>query len=158
MKFSSYLTLHGHLKVTKIYNTGESEVHYDQHNVITQNIKKSLLVGVYQSVTSDPVSSIQVGTGGTIDPEGKFPKQINQLITGLYSPLVTLTVTSHTLNADETAVTFLADLTSNEGNGSLVSEVGLFTQTNTLFAYKTFPAIPKAQAFSIHIEWTIRYT
>jgi len=110
---------------------------------------------MYSTVLSDPVISLEIGTGGTIDPAGQYPKSINQGAYALFSPLLEIT-TSFTHNDAVPSVTFFADADTSTGNGSIITEAGLKTLAGNLFNMKTFPGVPKTSEFGLHFEWTIQ--
>lgn len=156
MNGSESIPLIGIFKISKVYPSGKNEVIYDEENVITLARKQFILSGIYlPAIVSDQVNRFRVGTGGTIDPEGLFPKTEDSSRTDLYTPLLTVSVT-YVLNTSVPSVTFLADLDQSQGNGSLINEAGLITAGGSLFNIKTFPAIPKSTEFSLHTEWTIK--
>ena len=150
------LDLGGFLSISKVYSDGRVEKVFEQKNVITLPAKRQVLSAVYaSSVAADPVSSLQVGIGGTVDPSGLYPKPTNQALTSLYTTYASI-ATSYTVDDGIPAVSFLADLDQGTGNGQLINEAGLFRSSGTMFNIKTFPGIPKTSEFSIHFEWTIK--
>lgn len=108
-------------------------------------------------ITSDPITTLKAGIGGSIDPQGEFPKTVSKNLTSLYSSLITAP-TSYTVNNSLPSVTFIADISESQAVGQLINEAGLFTAGGTMFNIKTFPGIPKTSEFSIHIEWTIDFS
>jgi len=54
-------------------------------------------------------------------------------------------------------VRFEIVLNSDEGNGYLLREMGLWTKNNTLFARKVFPAIEKNDTFALGFLWRCRF-
>ncbi|MNK27648.1 hypothetical protein D3C87_460100 [compost metagenome] len=154
------LKLEGILKAEKVYwNNGveaRRELCFEKKNLITLTAKQVMLGSIYLiGQTSDPITSLKIGTGGTIDPEGLFPKPVSQTMTDLFTPLLSV-ATSYTLNNAVPSVTFIADVDQGTANGSLITEAGLFKASNSMFNIKTFPGIPKTSEFSIHFEWTIK--
>jgi hypothetical protein len=148
--------LEGIIKIEKRYADGTKEVVLEKENLITLAAKLAILSSIFSSTsTPDPVATLRVGTGGTVDPEGLYPKAVSSTITGLYTPLTTAVV-SYVLNSSVPSVTFIADLDQGSGNGSLITEAGLFKQSGTIFNIKTFPGIAKTSEFSLHFEWTIK--
>jgi hypothetical protein len=155
MKTKNQMGLSGFLTIDLVYSDGRIVRHIDKQNLITLAAKQVLLAGVYlPNQTSDPVTTLWVGTGGTIDPEGQFPKSVSQSATGLFNPLVSV-ATSYTNDNTVPSVTFIADIDQGTANGALISEAGLFKASNLMFNIKTFPAIPKTSEFSIHFTWEI---
>lgn len=156
MKLISKTPLIGHLRVFKTYQDGSKVLHFEDDNVITLPSKQVILSSVYaSSLTPDPVSTLKVGIGGTIDPEGLYPRPVTQNLTGLYNVLTTLT-TTHTIDSTVPSVTYLADLDNSTGAGQKISEAGLFKSSGLMFNIKTFPAIPKTSEFGVHFEWVIK--
>lgn len=149
------VTLHGTLSAWKVY-PDRRELAFKEVNVVTLSAKQSVLAAVYaSSLTADPVSSLRVGIGGTVDPAGLYPKPVNQSLSSLYNYLNTI-ATSYTVDNTIPAVTYLADLDQGTGNGQLITEAALYRLSGTMFNIRTFPGIPKTSEFSIHFEWTIK--
>lgn len=154
--FSKITPLDGHITITKVFPNGTRELVVDKQNLITLASKRYVLSSVYAtSFTVDPVTQLQVGTGGTVDPEGLYPKPVTSDMTSLYNSTVTVS-TSYTVNNDIPSVTFISDLDQGSGNGTLITECGLFRASGAMFNIKTFPGIPKTSEFSLHFEWTIK--
>lgn len=147
----------GFLTVSKVYLDGSKELVFEEKkNVITLPSKLQMLASVYStSLTPDPVSTLQVGIGGTIDPAGLYPKPVTSALTSLFSSNFTIN-TTYSLNTAVPSITYLADLPPAWGNGNLINEAGLFRTSGAMFNIKTFPGIPKTSEFSIHFEWTIK--
>lgn len=155
MKIKNKLPLAGTLKVELLFPDGTRKLHWEEENIITLPSKQVLLAGLYLSnQVSDPINKLWVGTGGTIDPAGQFPKPVAQNMTNLYAPLVSVDTSYHVDNSMP-AVTFIADLDQGTANGELINEAGLFKVSGLMFNIKTFPAIPKTAEFAIHFSWTI---
>lgn len=53
-------------------------------------------------------------------------------------------------------VRFEAILGTEEANGLLIREAGLWTDNETLFARKAFPAISKTDSFALSLLWRVR--
>lgn len=156
MNLQENVKLSGVLKIWKQFPDGTLEKIYEEDNLITLAAKQYLLSAIYSAgIPSDQVTNLKVGTGGTIDPEGQFPKLENPLWTDLNTPLLSVS-TSYVLNSAIPSVTFLADLDAATGNGSLITEAGLFKASSLIFNVKTFPGIPKTSEFNLHFEWTIK--
>lgn len=137
--------------------TGEVEVVRHEENLITKASKAYLLLGVYQTgIVSDPVQTLKIGTGGCIDPDGKFPKKEDPLQTDLSNPILTLPAIP-VPSTTEVAVTFLADVDQTQANGQRINEAGLFKSLGGIFNVKNHPAVTKAPEFSLHYSWTIRF-
>ena len=157
MQIKSSLKLEGHLKLSKVFPDGRIEVVYDEDNIITLFGKSQVLSYLYTNpgITTDPIVSFRVGTGGTVDPSGLFPKLEDPTQTNLNTPLLSVTV-AYTVKASVPSVTFLADLDLATGNGSLITEAGLVTNAGFLWNVKNFPGIPKTSEFNLHCEWTVK--
>lgn len=160
IKFITGVKLEGVLKAEKIYwKDGveiRREVCFEDKNLITLSAKQVILSAIYLSnQVSDPITSLKIGTGGTIDPQGLYPKPVSQTMTDLFTPLLNVT-TSYTLNNAVPSVTFIADVDQGTANGALITEAGLFKASNTIFNVKTFPGISKTSEFSVHFEWVIK--
>ena len=149
--------LDGFLSVKKIFSDGTEEKILDEDpNLIMLQSKLNMLSTIYQgSFTPDPISTLQVGIGGTIDPAGLYPQTVTPNRTSLFNSSLSVSV-SYTVNSSVPSVTFLANLDQSTGNGLLITEAGLFTVGNNMFNQKTFPGIPKTSEFSLQFSWTIK--
>ena len=155
MQLQSNLSLVGTPKIWIVYPDGSRKLHWEEKNLITLSAKQVMMASLYLSgQVSDPINKCWVGTGGTIDPNGQFPKTVAQSATNLFTPLIGV-ATTYTIDNTTPAVTFIADIDQGTAVGSLISEVGLFKTSGLMFNIKTFPGIPKTADFSIHFEWTI---
>ena len=146
----------GYLSAQKVYEDGRIEpVFTEKKNIIVLTALQSFLSGLYLSgQTSNPITTLWVGTGGTIDPAGQFPKPVSQSLTGLFDPLTSV-ATSYTVDNATPSVTFLAALDQSTANGALITEAGLFQASGSMFNINTFPGIPKTSEFAINFQWTI---
>jgi hypothetical protein len=148
--------LEGILLIQKVYAGGEKETIFEKKNLITVLGKQQMLLPLYSaSLTPDPITTLKVGTGGTIDPAGLYPKTVASSLTNLYTTLMNVTC-SYTLNTAVPSITFISDLNQGDANGSLITEAGLFKQSGAMFNIKTFPGIAKSSEFALHFEWTIK--
>lgn len=144
-------------KIFKVYSDGSKELVYEEENLITTAAKKELLKLLYMtSITTDPITSLKIGTGGAVDSQGLYPKVEDPTATGLNTPIYTV-ATTYTLSTTDVSVTFLGDIDQSTANGQNITEAGLFKQSGLIFNIKNFPAIPKTSDFAIHFEWTIKY-
>jgi hypothetical protein len=156
MKLTEELSLVGTLSVSKVFNNGVKETVFTEENLITLIAKQKVLNSIYAtSLVADPINVLKVGTGGTVDPGGLYPKTVLPSVTDLYTALISV-ATSYVENLTVPSVTFIADLDQGSGNGSLITEAGLFKTSGSIFNIKTFPGIPKTSEFSLHFEWTIK--
>jgi hypothetical protein len=151
----SAASVSGYLTVNKVYDDHVENHFTEKKNIIVLTALQAFLAGLYLSgQTSDPITTLWVGTGGTIDPAGQFPKPVSQSLTGLFTPLTSVT-TSYTVNNSVPSVTFLGAVDQSTANGSLITEAGLFKASGLMFNIKTFPGIPKTAEFAIQFSWTI---
>lgn len=148
--------LEGELLAQKVFPDGSKETVFHEKNLIMLASKQRFLAIAYaDSGNWDPITTLHVGIGGTLDPEGLFPKAVNHSLTTLFSDI--LPVPTHfEVNNSIPSVTFIADLDQGMGNGQKITEAGLFTRTGSLFNIKTFPGIDKTSEFNLHFEWTIK--
>lgn len=131
--------------------------HFKDENLIVLVPRQNLLAMTYLAGrVSDPITTLQVGTGGSIDPEALYPKPVDKNMSELYNSIISVT-TSHSVNNSVPSVTFIGDISESQGVNQLINEAGLFTAAGTMFNIKTFPGIPKTSEFGIHIEWTINF-
>lgn len=148
--------IRGDLLVKKVFSNGSESVVVDEKNMIMLLSKVNLLSMLYAtSGTWDPMKTLRIGTGGTLDPLGLFPKAINQSLTTLFHETLALPI-SYQRNDSIPSVTFITDLDQGTGNGQKITEAGLFTLQGLMFNIKTFPGIDKTSEFSLHFEWTIK--
>lgn len=155
IRFKTTKQLKGTLSAELVFEDGTVVKAMQKKNLITLTAKQNLLQMIYLSgQTSDPVNKLWIGTGGCIDPQGMYPKAINQTLTSLYTPLLNVP-TSFTLTPSVPSVTFLATIDQGTGNGQNITEAALYTAGGTMFNILTFPAIPKTSQFSINFSWEI---
>ena len=149
--------IRGVLKAQKRYSDGTIENIFEEKNLITKQAKIDYLKYLYTPVLmSDPISNFKLGTGGALDPLGKFPKEPLSTQLDLNAPLPFTVATTAVPVAGEAGVTFLMDLDESLGNGQLITEAGLFFSSGRIFNVKNFPAIEKSPEFAIHFEWEVR--
>lgn len=147
----------GTLKISLVKD-GVTTPYFEEENLIVLLSRQNILASLYlPNRVSDPINTLKVGTGGSIDPQGLFPKAVDKSMASLFNPILT-TSTTYTVDNSLPTVTFIADVAENEAAGQLINEAGLFTTSGNLFNIKTFPAIPKTNEFGIHIEWTIDFS
>lgn len=158
------LPISGHLTIQKVFPGGNRVTVFSEENLITLASRQAVLALLYTFpvATPDPVRYLKVGTGGTVDPEGLFPKQENELWTNLNTPItsigaVGLLTTTFSYDPTIPQVTFLVDLDTATANGNLISEAGLFTNSQAMFNVKCFPGIPKTTEFALHFAWIIKF-
>jgi hypothetical protein len=162
-KLQEEFPLEGILSIYRSKDGILKELIYKESNLITLATRQLFLSYVYQypGITSDPVTGLKVGTGGTIDPQGLFPKQEDPSWTALNTTITTigtggLLTVSNAVDNTVPQVTFLCDLDQGTANGNLITEAGLFRASGNIFNVKTFPGIPKTSEFSLHFSWTIK--
>jgi hypothetical protein len=156
MKIKSNVGLRGDLLVKKVFPDGTQSTVFHKKNMIMLQSKIKLLSMTYNLTgVWDPISTLRIGDGGTLDPLGLFPKGINQSLTSLFHEVLSLP-TSYQRNDSIPSVTFITDLDQGTGNGKRITEAGLFTAQGSMFNIKTFPGIEKTSEFSLHFEWTIK--
>jgi hypothetical protein len=157
MKVGEDIQIEGRLNIDLVYPDGRNIKHFEDDNLITTLSKQFLLSGIYlPSIVSDQVTTLKVGTGGTVDPGGLYPLAEDPAATGLHTLLLSVPVV-YVLDLPNVAVTFLADVDQSTGNGSSLSECAMFKASGLIFNLKNHPAITKTSEFSIHYSWTIRY-
>lgn len=127
----------------------------NKENLVVRSGKLRMLRTLYQGGTGAPISTLRVGNGGTIDPNGQFPKSVTNDQSTLFSQVESIPVT-YTVDENYPSITYIADVGPDLCNNLLISEAGLFFGDGSMFNIKTFPGIPKTLDFSIHFEWTVR--
>lgn len=166
MKIKDTLEIKGLLTIDKVYGWDPDpdfrkdmrveRVLEQEENVITNGGRTFLLSVLFtDSISNNAINQLRVGTGGTSDPQGLFPKLENPAWTNLSAYLLS-TSTSYTNDPTVPSVTFLADVDQASGNGYLITEAGLFCGSGLMFNIKTFPGVPKTSEFSLHFSWTIQ--
>ncbi len=155
MKFKDSMALNGELSIWKVTEAKGAQLLYKEDNLITKAAKLLILAGIYGTSTTDAVINLKVGSGGTIDPEGLYPLAEDPLQTDLHTPEATIPVT-YTVDTDQIAVTFVADVDQSTLNGTLINEAGLFKTSSTIFNVKNHPGIAKTADFALHYEWRIK--
>lgn len=157
MKLSSAAEPVGYVKITLDYGD-RKEVFYQESekNIFTRASRLRLLQSLYvDGQVSDPIKTLKVGVGGSIDPDGLYPKVASISQTDLNDVVLEITATK-SINEANLSVTYLADVDKSQCNGMLINEVGLFTELGMLSNVKNFVRIPKTADFAIHFEWTLR--
>lgn len=156
MNLFEKLPLDGRLSIYKVVGEVKKLI-FEETNLITLVAKQDILATlITPAITSDPINKLWVGTGGTIDPQGLFPKLEDPNQTNLITPLL-FVLTTFTQDNLIPSVTFIADLDTGTGNGTLISEAGLFRTAGHIFNIKNFPAVPKTSDFGLHFSWTIKF-
>lgn len=164
MKLLEKTPIEGHLIIKRKFSGKEKEIIFSEDNLIVTTSRQRILgwLTTFPAVTATPIRFLKVGIGGTVDPQGLFPKLENPSWTDLNTPVTSVgalgfILASLSIDAVTPATTFLVDLDQATGNGLLITEAGLFYSDNTMFNIKTFPGIPKSSEFSLHFEWTIKF-
>lgn len=153
---SSVPAVDGHLTIKLRYADGTEQIHVDEDNLVVYGGKISLLTALYSpSYVPNPISTLHVGTAGTIDPAGLYPKTPSNDLTTLYQDIFSVSTSYDILNASVPSVTFLASISESQCNGTLLTEAGLFMLDGTMFNIKTFTGIPKTSYFAVDFAWTI---
>ena len=153
--FTNQIIPKGTLRIFRKFPDKDPEMLFSEDNLIVLQGRQYILRSLYETGTFNPITALHVGIGGTIDPEGRYTKQVNQTLTSLFTPLLSVPV-SYVQNTTTPSTTFVSDLDQETGNGSLITEAGLFHTDGTMFNIKTFPGIPKTSEFSLHFEWTVK--
>ncbi|HET8685409.1 MAG TPA: hypothetical protein VFM18_01945 [Methanosarcina sp.] len=149
------LRAQGYLSISLVYPDKTVPLFEGKKNLVVHGGKLQMLRTLYQGGVGSPIATLRVGNGGTIDPNGRFPKTPTDALSALYSEVQTIPVT-YTVDEAYPSVTYIADVGPDLCNDLLISEAGLFFQDGSMFNIKTFPGIPKTLDFSIHFEWVIK--
>lgn len=156
MKLQSNFDLEGRLSIFKVYGDGARELAFEEDNLIVKAAKLFVLTGIYSSgITSDPIITLKVGTGGNLDPNGLYAKPEDPLQTDLITPIMSIP-TVNTPDPTNVQVTFLADVDQATANGQMLTEAGLFKTSGFIFNVKNHPGITKTSDFAVHYSWTIK--
>ena len=164
MKIKEAFSLTGRVYVRLDYKD-KQEDHYKADNLIVLLPRQRLLSTIYStsSIVADPITTLKVGNGGSIDAQGLYPRPVSKAMTALFAHPSSvysfpLTTPEDGLIESAPSILFVADIAEEDMNGVLINEIGLFTQGGTMFSIKTLPAIPKTSTFSVHVEWTIDFS
>lgn len=153
---NTFELIEGEIQAWKVFPNGEKELVFCRKNLITKEARLAVLASLWdQEFRADRVTTFKLGLGGTIDPDGRFPRAEDPLQTDLVNPVISVK-TSYVVDSENVKVTFLADLSPAEGNGLKITEAGLFKVSGKIFNVKNFPAVPKSSEFGLHFEWSIR--
>lgn len=141
------IQLKGHLKFT-VRNLLTDKViqKFSSHNVIVNGGIINILNGLAGN-NSKAIAKFAVGTGNNAEYitdtslTDKFAKNVSNV----------------TVEEDKKSVTFAFQLNSDEYNGKIINEMGLFLADNTtLFSRRTISVpIEKSQAIALSGSWTI---
>jgi hypothetical protein len=163
IKIKSKIPLSGILSISKKYPDGTEEKVFHEENLIVLTARQLVLSWLYTfpALTADPIRYLKIGTGGTIDPGGLFPKQEDQSWTELNTPLTSigtggLVATTFVTDLTVPSVSFLVDIDQSTANGLMITEAGLFRNSTAMFNIKCFPGIPKTSEFTLHFSWTLK--
>ena len=152
MKYIERATRTGHLLIREL---GTGKILVDKKNIIVQEANYAYLLGLYEAYTTSPITTLQLGTGGTLDAAGLIPIIPEASQEQLNNYLLTLPTSAPAPVSSDTSITFSANLLTTQGNGAGISEGALFTASGVMFNYLTFPAIQKTPSFGINFQWTI---
>lgn len=146
----------GRLTVNLRFPDGTTKNHFEEDNLIVSGGRALILRPLYVTgAVSDPINSLHVGSGGTIDPQGLYPKIPTLGLTSLYHDDISLGIVATVDDPLLPSVTFRGSVGQDVMNGTLISEAGLFTVAGVMFNIKTFSGIPKTENFSVDFEWII---
>lgn len=131
----------------EIYRGGRLIDVMDEHNLIVTNGRETVCRGL-GGESNRAITKIGFGSGATPAAPG------NNALVNLFSKAIT-SVSYPTV----TSVQFAFTLLSNEANGLAISEFGLLTANNVLYARKVRSAGPiyKDSETSLSGTWTIQY-
>jgi hypothetical protein len=133
--------------VFDVYHQGKLIEHFDEQNLIVDSSKQLHAQLLGGNVTNHSVTKIGFGTNGT------SPVIANTLLTTPFIKAV------DTINYPATnSVGFVFSLSSSENNGMAISEFGLLTTNNTLYARKVrLTTLPKTVDISLSGIWIITF-
>jgi hypothetical protein len=147
--------------IAKNIKTGEERVIVIDHNLVVnlarQNMSR-LIAGDTNVGGARYVTQMSWGSGGhdPLHPNIPIPPTVNDVALAIeLTPPGKKPTTYDFTNA--TTVRFTSELTESEANGDAISEVGLWTTDNVLFARKTFGMITKSSSFAFIFRWKILF-
>ena len=153
-KFKDNILLRGMLEIVAInVKTKEEKLILNDRNLVVTAAKANmsrLIAGDTNPAGERYVSKMSWGTGTT--PAN--PSDV-ALVTEIAA------VGKKALDSydfpDSTTVRFIAELTASEGNGYTISEAGLWTEEENLFARKVFSGVSKSASFIFIFRWSILF-
>ena len=151
------LSIHTPLEISThvVITRSDGLVLFDGSNIIVQTAIYDYLQSLTSTYTSSPITTLQIGSGGTYDVQGLNPIVPTRGQTAMNSYLDTVAAAASAPISTSTSVTFTASVPSTVANGVLVSEAGLFNAAGYMMNYITFPAITKSSEFGLNFAWTI---
>jgi hypothetical protein len=165
MKLTTNFGIEGTLEIFTSQEGGEKTSVFKHTNLVVTASKEYLIRLLFDLTAYDGkvIDTLKIGTGGTWDPEGFYPKVEDPLQVDVSAP-VKAVIVSPVHVPGTTSVTFLADIAQNDNsvNGQILSEAGLFRGNSgsiiggNLFSIKNYPGIRKTEYFAIHYVWTIK--
>lgn len=147
----------------KIHPRGEVEIiaHDEQGNEISRELNRNLVVlngrqrlaKLLAGDSTQVIDYFRIGTGTTT------PVSSN---TALQTPVnISAGVTQKAVDSFDFPATnkvrFTMSLTNAQGNGNALTEYGLYTADDVLFARVVVPPFSKTSAAALTIRWTITF-
>jgi hypothetical protein len=141
---------------------GEVTIYLCHNGKIVKVVKKNLVVnGAYDIIAgwaaqdfSDYISQIAVGTGGGVSGDPNTPVPPTEYDTSLNVELARKTITSVS-RPSPNVVEHVVYFSTTEAVGPL-TEAGLFTTNNNLFARVTFAVINKS-GMTMIVRWRLTF-
>ena len=149
----------GELEIFKIYDDGKKERVDIGDNLIVDVGHDSLAIlisGDDEGINDKTIGKMSWGDGGhdTGNPTLALPPLPTDVALAAEHAATGKKVVTNDFPATDTA-RFIATIEKSELIGDLISEVGLFTKDDTLFARRTFGALLKSSEFALEFRWSI---
>lgn len=143
------IRLKGRLKLAaRNIETGEVEQIMDSHNMIVNNALLSMIYLIGDHTDASPIGIIKFGTG-TSEP--------THTDTDVTNPTAGIITEKH-YEDDNATITFDYLLGTADGNGKVITECGLYTESGVLFARRLLPnPINKTASIALEGTWSITF-
>jgi len=159
MQLNDKFSIKGILELTGTVD-GETVYHYRDNNVITYAARSMVNYACAGERSIDPIKFIAVGNGGylpgatdsNVDPVAPSEEDLN-LKLEIYRKPVILPVNHSTILSS----IYEIELGPTELVNSQLTECGLFTVGNMLYARRTFRPVSKITNMILNIKWTLLF-
>lgn len=159
MRLVDYVPIKGILEITGTV-AGEIVFHYKDKNTITYNARSMVNYACAGERAIDPIKFIAVGSGGYMpgatneneDPPAPEPEN-----TALYQEIYRKNIIVPVNHSTILSSIYEIELGPTELTNAKISECGLVTEGNMLFARRTLRPVTKIQNMILNLKWTLLY-
>lgn len=156
-------SLEGELSVYKTFLSEDGSVSEEllrgpSKNRITDNAGDIALRALLPLSSADKLSYARIGVGGAEDVSGTILKVPASSMVNLYDPRIQCPIYRESVEnvGGRWVLTLVIAIDSSQGNGLVLNEYGLFSDSGIMFAIKTFAGIPKDGSFGLRLKWKIK--